>query len=170
MFGSGGVHQRSGSSDEPHGQPRSPKNSIRKENLPNLASQRPAPCSRCQQESRLPGQRWGRHCLTEAQRRRRQQAREGSRVTPLSRAPATTCVTGAMPLPVTHPGVSMELCGHDALPEWPQGCGQLFPAKRPGQHYCCNLHGVGKPQHSDNCPLKEAPAAVTRPAERGVRD
>src|SRR5574337_583552 len=118
-------------------------------------SVQPRPCSRCQHTPRLPSQRWCRACLTEAQRLRRQQARDAVRVTASLMSPAR--VTPTTLVRETPPGVPMEVCGHDALPAWPRGCGRPFPAKRLGQVYCCNLNGAGKSAHSAECPLWEQP-------------
>ena len=73
-----------------------------------------APCSKCRTSPRLPGQRWCRRCLTEAQRARRAAARTARTrqfpgVTPTppiaaAPAPSSPAVTRGIPTPTQGPG------------------------------------------------------------------
>ncbi len=83
-------------------------------------------CTECGQEPREPRQRWGRRCLSEYQRVRRQRLRvmQASRAKP----PVVTYIWNR--------------CGA-------YGC-EYLAARRDGA-FCCNGHGSGKPWHSPNC-------------------
>ena len=83
-------------------------------------------CTRCGKEPREPNQRWGRKCLSEVQRRRRQRVREqqtesrdqGPRVYRWAKCPVFECP---------------------------------YLADRRDGMYCCNSHGSGGQQHSPDC-------------------
>jgi hypothetical protein len=109
---------------------------------------------RCGTQPRQPGQRWCRACRTNYERERRRQRRQGARQGVL--------VGAQSPALARDFGYGVERCGHDALPDWAPGCGQLFPARRSGQRYCCQGHGGGEVWHTDDCPIK-APASPVGP-------
>jgi hypothetical protein len=83
-------------------------------------------CSRCGQEPREPGQRWGRRCLTAYQRERRHRDRE------------RRAQTRGEGLPVYRWNRCRSF-----------GC-EYFAATRTAA-FCCNLHGSGKRWHSADC-------------------
>ena len=112
-------------------------------------------CRRCNTQLRQPGQRWCRACRTAYERERRRQRRQGARQGVL--------VGAQSPALARDFGYGVERCGHDALPDWAPGCGQLFPARRSGQRYCCQGHGAGEVWHTDGCPIKaQGPPPGTR--------
>lgn len=113
-----------------------------------------APCSRCKEEPRTLGQRWGKKCHTEYERERRK------RVKPKP-------IEESILVPIGSTGnAGVTVCGKGALPAMPEGCGKVFHPKRNGQVYCCNRHGSGKKEHSLECPIGDA---VTSGSENGER-
>ena len=91
----------------------------------------PAPCSRCRGEPRLPRQRWGRRCLTAAQRDRRaaKRAERGPiRGNSVPSVPAHNTANSDQPA-VAQDGVTQSL-GEEALTRYRRAVAELARVTR----------------------------------------
>lgn len=139
-------------------------------------------CSKCKSEPRIPGQRWGRYCLTSYQQGRRARIREERILDEHGFSTGAAATSGVIQ---SRPGQSVKshvahdiklgagptsihgvihtayqfntlddsICGRGRQKDWPEGCGKAFSAVRTGQIYCCKHHGSGKQEHSLNCSI-----------------